>query len=306
MTAATTTPLSEATARPSAEAPAFAVEVFPPKTDEGRARLLSAIRRLESLRPRYVSCTYGAGGSTRQRTIETVCQIRCETRVPPAAHITCVDAPRNEVDGVARRYWEAGIRHVIALRGDPPGGLDHRYEPHPQGYAYAPDLVAGLKRVADFDITVAAYPETHQEAPSPDADLEVLKRKIDNGATRAVTQFFFDPDVFLRFVDRARAAGIDVPIVPGIMPILNFQRTAEFARKCGATIPAWLIDLFDGLEDDPQTHQLVAATVAVDQCRYLYERGVREFHFYSLNRAELTLTVCCRLGVRPAPRSLVH
>lgn len=273
-------------------------EFFPPKTAEAEASLWRAIERLEPLHPRYVSVTYGAGGSTRERTHATVVRLRRETALEPAAHLTCVDASRQEIDAIARRYWEEGIRHIVALRGDPPDGQS-RYVPHPQGYAYAADLVAGLKRIADFEISVAAYPEKHPEASSLQTDLDNLKRKVDAGASRAISQFFFDVGTFLRFRDRARAAGIDIPIVPGILPVTNFARVVEFAGRCGASVPRWMAELFQGLDDDPETRRLVAATVAAEQCRALYDYGVRTFHFYTLNRADLTYAICHILGVRP-------
>jgi methylenetetrahydrofolate reductase (NADPH) len=260
--------------------------------------LWASIERLATLHPAYVSVTYGAGGTTRERTHATVVRIRRETALEPAAHLTCVGASRDEIDQIAKRYWEAGIRHIVALRGDPPEG-SARYEAHPQGYAYAADLVQGLKRVAAFEISVAAYPETHPEAASPGADLDNLKRKIDAGASQAITQFFFDVDVYFRFLDRARAAGIQVPIIPGILPVTNFQQVVRFARICGALVPPWMADLFEGLDDDPETRKLVAASVAAEQCRALHDGGVRLFHFYTLNRADLTFAICHILGVRP-------
>ncbi len=275
-------------------------EFFPPKTEKMEQGLWACIQRLAPLHPSYVSVTYGAGGSTRDRTHETVARIRRETELEPAAHLTCVDASRKEVDDVARRYWDAGIRQVVALRGDPPADQE-RYVPRPDGYVYASDLVAGLKRVADFEISVAAYPEPHPEAPTPEADLENLKRKVDAGASRAITQYFFDPDLFLRFLDRAQAVGITVPIVPGILPVTNFARVAQFSRSCGATVPGWMADLFEGLDDDPETRKLVAATVAAEQCRVLLANGIRHFHFYTLNRADLSFAICHILGVRPRP-----
>jgi methylenetetrahydrofolate reductase (NADPH) len=276
-------------------------EFFPPKNEKMEQSLWQAVGKLVPLRPGFVSVTYGAGGSTRERTHATVARIQAETGVPAAAHLTCVAATREEIDAIARAYWEAGIRHIVALRGDPPGGplSGAVYEPHPGGYAYAGDLVEGLRRVADFEVSVAAYPETHPQAVNAQDDLDNLKRKVDAGATRAITQFFFDNDAYLRFVDRAAAAGIDVPIVPGILPITNFARTVEFAASCNARIPPALADLFDGLDGDPETRQLVAATAAVEQCRYLSERGVRQFHFYTLNRAELTVAICHMIGIRP-------
>lgn len=275
-------------------------EFFPPKTEEMERSLWAAINRLATLEPTYVSVTYGAGGSTRERTHATLLRLRRETKLEPAAHLTCVGATREEIDAIARRYWDAGIRHIVALRGDPPEGAS-RYQPHPGGYAYAVDLVAGLKRIADFEISVAAYPETHPEAPSPEADLDNLKRKMDAGASRAITQFFFDVDVYLRFLDRARAAGIHQPIIPGILPVTNFATVCRFAKTCGASVPAWMADLFEGLDNDPETRRLVAAAVAVEQCRALHAHGVEEFHFYTLNRADLTYAICHVLGVRPKP-----
>ena len=277
-------------------------EFFPPKTEGAELSLWTCIQRLAPARPAFVSVTYGAGGSTRERTHATVLRIRHETALEPAAHLTCVGATRAEVDAVARRYWNEGIRHIVALRGDPPNapgpGLGV-YRPHPGGYAFAADLVAGLKRVADFEISVAAFPETHPEAQSPAADLDNLKRKIDAGASRAISQFFFDPDVYFRFVERARGAGIAVPIVPGILPVTNFARVREFAKACGASLPPWLADLFEGLDEDAETRKLVAVSVAAEQCRLLFAGGVRAFHFYTLNRADLVYAICHILGVRP-------
>lgn len=280
---------------------AISFEFFPPKTAEMEARLWDSITRLAPLAPRFVSVTYGADGSTRERTHGTVTRILRETNLTPAAHLTCVGAAREEIDEVARGYWEAGVRHIVALRGDPPGGVEERYTPHAGGYAYAAELVAGLRRVGDFDISVAAFPETHHEASSPQADLDNLKRKLDAGAKRAITQFFFDPAVFVRFLERARAAGIEAPIVPGIFPISNFARTVDFATKCGASVPAWLAEMFAGLDDDPQSRMAVAAAAAAEQCRYLQAYGVREFHFYTLNRAELTTAVCRLLRAPSTP-----
>ena len=281
-------------------APRVSFEFFPPKTPEMEARLWEVIKRLESLAPRFVSVTYGAGGSTRERTHATVRRIRNETALEPAAHLTCVAASCEEIDRVARDYWEAGIRHIVALRGDPPGGLGSDYAPHPGGYAYAADLVAGLKRVADFEISVAAYPETHPAARSSDDDLDNLKAKLDAGASRAITQFFFDVDLYLRFRDRAHAAGIRVPIVPGILPVTNFAQLKRMAGGCGAAIPDWMAGHFDGLDDDPDTRRLVAASLAAEQCRRLHANGVHEFHFYTLNRADLIVAICHLLGVRAA------
>ncbi|HEV8031713.1 MAG TPA: methylenetetrahydrofolate reductase [Stellaceae bacterium] len=281
--------------------PRISFEFFPPKTPEMEERLWAVIKRLEPLRPRFVSVTYGAGGSTRERTHATVRRIRQETALEPAAHLTCVAATRDEIDAVARDYWEAGIRHIVALRGDPPIGPGGGYTPHPGGYDYAADLVEGLRRVADFEISVAAYPETHPSARSPGQDLDNLKAKLDAGASRAITQFFFDVDVFLRFRDRVRAAGITVPIVPGVLPVTNFAQLKRMASMCGASIPAWMGGHFDGLDDDPDTRRLVAASLAAEQCRRLHANGVHEFHFYTLNRADLIVAICHLLGVR-APK----
>ncbi|HET7570602.1 MAG TPA: methylenetetrahydrofolate reductase [NAD(P)H] [Gammaproteobacteria bacterium] len=273
-------------------------EFFPPKTDKMETALWDAIEQLAPLAPDFVSVTYGAGGSTRERTHSTVERIRRRTKLEPAAHLTCVGATRAEVDAIAQRYWDAGVRHVVALRGDPPNGSE-RFVPHPGGYARAADLVAGLKRAGDFEISVAAHPETHPDATSPEADLDNLKAKIDAGATRAMTQYFFDPDIYLRFRDRVCAAGINVPLVPGILPVTNFAQVLKFSAACGASVPPWLAKLFDGLDDEPETRQLVAASVAAEQCRRLQAEGVEEFHFYTLNRAALTLAICRVLGLKP-------
>ncbi|TQV81901.1 methylenetetrahydrofolate reductase [NAD(P)H] [Denitrobaculum tricleocarpae] len=266
-------------------------EFFPPKTPAMEQKLWSTIEHLRPLAPCFVSVTYGAGGGTQAQTLETVKRIRNKTDLEPAAHLTCVGASRGEIDDVARAYWDAGIRHIVALRGDPPK-TDGRYHPHPDGYAYASDLVAGLKRVANFKVSVAAYPEVHPQADSAAADLDNLKRKLDAGAHQAITQFFFNPDDYLRFLDRARAAGISQPIIPGILPITNFERTVEFAKMCGAKVPDWLAALFNDLNDEPVARGFVAAATAVEQCRYLQTRGVEEFHFYTLNRYELTAAIC--------------
>ena len=274
-------------------------EFFPPKTEEMERLLWRSIERLAVLRPSFVSVTYGAGGSTRERTHGIVTRVQAERGIRAAAHLTCVGATRAEVDEVARQYWESGIRHIVALRGDPPDG-EARYAPHPGGYAYAADLVEGLRRVADFEISVAAYPEMHPEAKSAEADLDNLKRKIDAGATRAITQFFFEPSVFLKFRDRAAAAGIDVPIVPGVLPVTNFNQVKRFSAMCGASVPGWMADLFAGLDEDAETRKLIAATVAAEHCRILSDHGVKDFHFYTLNRADLTFAICHILGVRPS------
>ncbi len=280
-------------------APALSFEFFPPKNDALEAQLWTCVRRLEQLHPRFVSVTYGAGGSTQARTHATVERLVRETTLTPAAHLTCVGAPRGEVDDVARQYWDAGVRHIVALRGDAPG--EGEYTPHPDGYAFAADLVAGLKRVADFEISVAAYPETHPAAVSAGDDLDNLKRKLDAGATRAITQYFFDGTVFLRFLDRALAAGITAPIVPGIMPVSNFAQAAKFSAMCGTSIPDWMGPLFHGTEDDPETRRMIGAIVAAEQVRLLQANGVDEFHFYTLNRADLTYAIAHLLGVRVRP-----
>jgi methylenetetrahydrofolate reductase (NADPH) len=273
-------------------------EFFPPGDADMEATLWKSVERLAPLAPRFVSVTYGADGSTRERTHKVITRIQRETALTGAPHLTCVDAPRGEVLDIARRYWDQGIRHLVALRGDPPKG-DTRYAPHPDGFAYAADLVAGLKSVADFDISVAAYPEVHPEAPSPQFDLDNLKRKIDAGASRAITQFFYDVDAFLRFRDLCERARIDVAIVPGILPITRFPQVLRFAARAGASIPEWLQHRFHGLDDDAETRRLIAASVAIEQVQALAQEGVREFHFYTLNRAELTYAICHALGVRP-------
>jgi len=272
-------------------------EFFPPKTEKMAETLWDSIQTLQPLHPRFVSVTYGAGGSTRERTHATVERILKETSLTPAAHLTCVGASKDEIDTIARDYWELGVRHIVALRGDPPEA-GAKYCPHPQGYRDAAALVAGLKAVAPFDISVAAYPEIHPDSSSRAFDLENLKRKIDAGADRAITQFFFSPDCFLRFRDEAAAAGIDVEIVPGILPVSNVATTRRFAASCGASIPDWLDRLFEGLDDLPAARQLIAATVAAELCGQLYAGGVRHFHFYTLNRAELSYAICHLLGVR--------
>ncbi len=273
-------------------------EFFPPGDADMEATLWKSVERLAPLAPRFVSVTYGADGSTRERTHKVITRIQKETPLTGAPHLTCVDAPRGEVLDIARRYWDQGIRHLVALRGDPARG-ESRYTPHPDGFAYAADLVAGLKSVADFDISVAAYPEVHPEAPSPKFDLDNLKRKIDAGASRAITQFFYDTNMYVRFRDLCDRARIDVPIVPGILPITRFPQVLRFAARAGATIPEWLQYRFHGLDDDPDTRRLIAASVAIEQVQALAAEGVREFHFYTLNRAELTYAICHALGVRP-------
>jgi methylenetetrahydrofolate reductase (NADPH) len=280
---------------------AVSFEFFPPKTAEMEATLWSSIGRLAPLSPRFVSVTYGAGGSTRERTHATIVRLLEETKLVPAAHLTCVGATRGEIDNVGRAYWAAGVRHVVALRGDPPTGAGSRYQPHPDGYPYAADLVGGLRRIGDFEITVAAFPEKHPESPNFEADLDILKRKVDAGATRAITQFFFENDVYFRFLDRVRARGIHVPVVPGLMPVLNFDQARSFAEKCGTSVPDWLARRFEGLDRDPATRRLIAAAVAAEQVLELLDGGVSEFHFYTLNRADLTYAICHLLGLRPEP-----
>jgi methylenetetrahydrofolate reductase (NADPH) len=288
-------------AKRSAQPFRVSFEFFPPKTPDMEEQLWRAVQRLAPLAPAFVSVTYGAGGGTRERTHSTVRRILSETAVAPAAHLTCVGATRDEVLSVADDYWAAGVRHLVALRGDPPGGVaDGSYTPHPGGFAFAADLVAGLRARHDFEISVAAYPEGHPTARSLGADLDNLKRKVDAGATRAITQFFFDNGAYLRFVERAQRAGISVPIVPGIMPVTNFAQAAKFAKQCGAAVPNTLAWLFEGLDDDADTRRLVSATACAEQVQGLVKEGVDEFHFYTLNRADLTYAICHILGLRPA------
>jgi methylenetetrahydrofolate reductase (NADPH) len=272
-------------------------EFFPPHTEKMEETLWASVQRLKDLDPSFVSVTYGADGSTRQRTHAAVERIIRETDLTAAPHLTCIGASRGEIDDIAREYWDMGIRHIVALRGDAPKDADS-YEPHADGYAYAADLVAGLRNVADFDISVAAYPEVHPEAPSPLFDLDNLKRKLDAGASRAITQFFFDTDVFLRFRDLTVTAGIESAIVPGILPITRFPQLQRFAEACGASVPGWLHERFAGLEDDAGTRRMIAASVAIEQVRRLQAEGINEFHFYTLNRSDLTFAICHALGVR--------
>lgn len=273
-------------------------EFFPPKNEKMGDTLWRSVETLAPLGPRFASVTYGAGGSTRERTHQQVVRIQNEANIPAAAHLTCVEATRDQVDEVARHYWDEGIRHIVALRGDAPDGQG-AYRPHPDGYANAVELIAGLKRVADFEISVAAYPEVHPDSPDRQADLDNLRAKFDAGATRAITQFFFDPECFFDFRDRAAAAGIEGEIVPGIMPVLSFAAVQRMSGLCGTAIPDWMEGLFDGLDDRPEARQLVSATIAAELCRRLYAGGVRQFHFYTLNRAELSYAICHMLGLRP-------
>ncbi len=273
-------------------------EFSPPKTPESEESLWTAIRRLAPLNPTFVSVTYGAGGSTRDRTHRTVARMLKETALKPAAHLTCVNASRDEVDAVIREYWESGVRHIVALRGDPPGSLGGAYEPRPDGYANATELTAAIKAIAPFEVTVGLYPQTHPESPSEEHDIDVLKAKIDAGAERAITQFFFDTDAFLRFHEKVRRAGVTIPILPGIMPVSNFKGLQKMAGPCGIELPGWLGTLFDGLDPDPETRKLIAGSVAAETCARLEEEGFSDFHFYTLNRADLVYAICRVLGVR--------
>jgi methylenetetrahydrofolate reductase (NADPH) len=279
--------------------PQVSFEFFPPKNPQMETQLWDTIKALEPLLPQYVSVTYGAGGSTRDATFETVRRIAAQTHLRPAAHLTCVGQGRKDIAQLLERYWEAGVRHIIALRGDHPAGGGSATPP--DGLAFAADLVAFIKTVADFEISVAAYPETHPQAQSADADLDNLKRKLDAGAGRAITQYFFDSTAYLKFLERARRAGISAPIVPGILPVTNFAQVVRFSAMCGTSIPDWLHDLFDGLDDVQDTRKLMAAMVATEQCRALQSEGVTDFHFYTLNRADLILGICRRMGLKPAP-----
>ena len=274
-------------------------EFFPPKSEEMEQTLWDAVGRLAPLAPRFVSVTYGAGGSTRERTHATVKRILAETALVPAAHLTCVDATRADVDAVVRSYVAAGVRHIVALRGDPTGGVGEPYAPHPGGYKNAADLVAGIKRIADVEVSVSAYPEKHPDSPTVEADIDMLKAKVDAGAARAITQFFFDNELYLRYLDRVRARGIEIPIVPGILPVQNFKLTKSFAERCGASMPPWLAERFAGLNEDPATRKLIAAAVAAEQVLDLVDHGVTDFHFYTMNRADLVYAICHLLGLRP-------
>ena len=274
-------------------------EFFPPKTEKMEQVLWDSVERLAPLAPAFVSVTYGAGGSTRERTHATVERIVKETNVPAAAHLTCVGATREEIDEVVRAYGKAGVKHIVALRGDPAEGIGTRYVPHNDGYVNAADLVGGIKRLGDFEVSVSAYPEKHPESPDFATDIEMLRQKVDAGATRAITQFFFDNDLYEAYVERVRRAGIFIPIVPGILPIHNFTQMANFAKRTGASVPQWLAKRFEGLENDPDTHRLVSAAIAAEQVNDLHARGVDDFHFYTMNRANLSYAICHLLGLRP-------
>ncbi len=278
--------------------PLISFEFFPPKTDEMEEKLWQSVKKLEPLKPRFVSVTYGAGGSTREKTHKTVVRILKETSLKPAAHLTCVGATKEEIDEIAKGYWQTGVKHIVALRGDPPKGVA-KYTPHPGGYAYTVDLVKGLKKIGDFEISVASFPEKHPEAASFDSDIDYLKQKLDSGATRAITQYFFDVDLYMKFLEKVRAKGINAPIVPGIVPIGSYNQIVKFSAMCGATVPDWIGKLLSNLDNDPKTHETIAAMIAVEQCRLLIKAGVKEFHFYTLNRADLAYAVCHALGIRP-------
>jgi len=280
-------------------------EFFPPKSEEMEKTLWDAVGRLAPLAPAFVSVTYGAGGSTRERTHTTVKRILKETDLVPAAHLTCVAATRAEIDAVVRNYVAAGVRHIVALRGDPLGGVGERYAPHPGGYINAADLVAGIRRISDAEISVSAYPEKHPDSPTVAADIDMLKAKVEAGAVRAITQFFFDNELYFRYLDRVRARGIDVPIVPGILPVQNFKQTKAFAERCGTSIPAWLAERFAGLDNDAATRKLIAAAVAAEQVLDLVDHGVTDFHFYTMNRADLVYAICHLLGLRPKGKEAV-
>ena len=280
--------------------PNISFEFFPPKTAEMENSLWETINRLAPLAPNFVSVTYGAGGSTRERTHSTIARLIRETELLPAAHLTCVGASRGEIDEIVDRYHEVGVRHIVALRGDPASGIGTPYVAHPDGYQTSPELVAGIKkRYGDIEISVSAYPEKHPEARDFDADIDTLKAKVDAGATRAITQFFFDNDLYFRFLDRVRARGIEIPIVAGILPVQNFKQAANFAKRAGASMPDWLASKFEGLDDDPETRKLVAAATAAGQVQKLAKHGVDTFHFYTMNRADLVFAISHLLGIRP-------
>jgi methylenetetrahydrofolate reductase (NADPH) len=276
-------------------------EFFPPSSEEMEKILWESVKRLEPLAPKFVSVTYGAGGSTRERTHATVRRILNETSLTPAAHLTCVAATRAEIDQIVQNYHDIGVRHIVALRGDALGGAGTRYAPHPGGYQNAADLVAGIKkRFPDIEVSVSAYPEKHPDSATNEADIDMLKAKVDAGATRAMTQFFFDNDHYFRYLERVRARGIEIPIVPGLIPVQNFKAMTGFAARAGASVPAWLAERFHGLDNDPATRKLIAAAVAAEQAIDLVDRGVTNFHFYTMNRADLVYAICHLLGLRPA------
>lgn len=281
-------------------------EFFPPKTEKMEEMLWTSIKRLEPLTPRFISVTYGAGGSTRERTHTTLGRVLKETSLAPAAHLTCVNASKTEVNEVIQSYRDIGVRHIVALRGDPPEGLSGTYRPHPDGYTNAADLVSGIRQIGAFEISVSAYPEKHPESPSFESDMDMLKAKLDAGATRAITQFFFDNDHYFRYLDRASAAGLDIPVTPGIIPIHNFKQVASFAKQIGTDVPDWLHARFEGLENDPETQKLVAASVAAEQVTELVDQGISEFHFYTLNRADLVYAICHLLGHKPGHVSVTE
>ncbi len=302
-----TTPIITASGKAPPKSPAISFEFFPPKSEEMEHSLWDAISRLEPLTPDFVSVTYGAGGSTRERTHATIARILNETSLTPAAHLTCVGAVRGDIDDVVARYHEIGVRHIVALRGDPVGGLGSAYAPHPGGYAGSVDLVAAIRRrYSDIEVSVSAYPEKHPESADLDADLDMLQAKVDAGATRAITQFFFDNDLYFRYLDRALARGITIPIVPGILPVQNFRLAKNFAERAGATLPDWVADKFAGLDDDADTRRLIAATVAAGQVQKLAKHGVEAFHFYTMNRADLVFAIRHLLGIRPKPAQRAH
>jgi methylenetetrahydrofolate reductase (NADPH) len=287
-------------AKPQGRGIGVSFEFFPPATEDMAKTLWQSVERLAPLSPNFVSVTYGAGGSTRERTHATVKRMLTETTLTPAAHLTCVAATREEIDAIVRNYYEAGVRHIVALRGDPAGGTGARYVPHPGGYANAAELVAAIKRqYPNIEVSVSAYPEKHPDSATAEADIDMLKRKVDAGATRAMTQFFFENDFYFRYLERVRAAGIHIPIVPGLIPVQNFKAMTTFAERCGTSIPAWLAERFDGLENDAPTRKLIAAAVVAEQALDLYDRGVKDFHFYTMNRADLVYAICHLLGLRP-------
>jgi methylenetetrahydrofolate reductase (NADPH) len=292
--------MTEMTPATPAKLPNISFEFFPPKTEEMDRTLWETIERLAPLNPSFVSVTYGAGGSTRERTHATIVRLLKETNLTPAAHLTCVGAPKSEIDDVVARYHDAGVRHIVALRGDPTTGIGTEYIPHPDGYKTSADLVASIRnRYADIDVTVSAYPEKHPESTNFDADIDTLKAKVDAGATRAITQVFFDNDLYFRYLDKVRARGIDIPVLPGIMPMHNFKQARNFVTRAGTTVPDWLADKFDGLDLDAETRKLVAATVAAGQVQKLAKHGVSDFHFYTMNRADLVFAISHLLGFRP-------